>query len=50
MRSIIEIKLTPGKRGRYSIYLIEWDGWDPARDAPIEPEDRVPSNRGSQCG
>jgi hypothetical protein len=40
MRSLIEVKLTPGKRGRYSIYLVEWYAWDPARDAPI---DRVPS-------
>jgi hypothetical protein len=34
--------LTPGKRGRYSLYFFDWTGWDPARGEEIKVDDPIP--------
>jgi hypothetical protein len=38
----LETSLTPGKRGRYDLYVYSLAGWDPRRDALIEPGDPIP--------
>jgi hypothetical protein len=38
----LETSLMPGKRGRYDLYIYSRAGWDPARDALIEPGDPIP--------
>jgi hypothetical protein len=37
-----EVKLEPGKRGRYSLFFYEWAGWDPIRDQAICVGDPIP--------
>jgi hypothetical protein len=36
------VRLEPGKRGRYSLYIHTYVGWDPTKDAEIGPEDTIP--------
>ena len=37
-----QVKLEPGKRGRYSLFFYEWAGWDPIRDQAICVGDPIP--------
>jgi hypothetical protein len=41
-RALIYIHLTPGKRGKFAISTAEFIGFDPDRDAAINPDDPVP--------
>jgi hypothetical protein len=43
------IKLEPGKRGQYKLYIYEQAGWDPTRDAEIGPEDPIPEKPWVAC-
>jgi hypothetical protein len=38
----LETSLKPGKRGRYELFVYSLAGWDPQRDALIEPGDPIP--------
>jgi hypothetical protein len=38
----VRTTLKPGKRGRYELYIYSLAGWDPTRDAVIEPGDPIP--------
>jgi hypothetical protein len=38
----LHVFLEPGKRGRYSLAIFDWMGWDPARDAEITQDDPIP--------
>jgi hypothetical protein len=38
----LRTSLTPGKRGRYEMFIYTLAGWDPKRDVPIEPGDPIP--------
>jgi hypothetical protein len=42
VRSILKLRLTPGKRGKYHIVIIDWGGWDSSRDAEITSRDPMP--------
>jgi hypothetical protein len=38
----VDTILTPGKRGRYALWVFSYVGWDPARDAVITLADPIP--------
>jgi hypothetical protein len=38
----LQTGLIPGKRGRYELRVYSFAGWDPQRDAVIEPGDPIP--------
>jgi hypothetical protein len=43
------VALKPGKRGRYSIQIHGWTGWDPIRDRPIYVGDPIPEKPWIAC-
>jgi hypothetical protein len=38
----VHVTLNPGKRGRYTLLVFSYIGWDPARDSVITPGDPLP--------
>jgi hypothetical protein len=47
--NLIDIKLEPGKRGRYVIELYDWAAYDDNRGDEIRPEDRLPEKPWLVC-
>ena len=41
--NLIDISLTPGKRGHYRIALYDWVAWDNDRGDEIKPGDQIPA-------
>jgi hypothetical protein len=39
---VLDTNLIPGKRRRYTLQVCAFAGWDPVRDAMIEPSDPIP--------
>jgi hypothetical protein len=46
---VIDVKLTPGKRGRYLIELYDWCVWDDQRGIEINPGDAIPNRPWLAC-
>jgi len=43
------VKLTPGKRGRYTLHIYDRTGWDPTRDEEITVGDPIPEKPWIAC-
>ena len=43
------VTLIPGKRGKYTIQIYQWIGWDPIRDQEIGVDDTIPAKPWIAC-
>jgi hypothetical protein len=47
--TLIDVELTPGKRGRYTIEFFDWVGWNEQRGEEIAPGDPLPPKPWLAC-